>query len=534
MPAIPRFERQKLASSLVGTPGIDTSGLQIAESIGGVANTALQVFGKQAIEKKNIQDQALANKTLVDFDVELEKAYIDHQKTYKSDPLNKTDFLKDNAQNLLDQFAGGVQDPVVRSSVERAGYARIGEKMIGAAKWADQQSTQNTIDATTATNDILANEAYIAGMNNNQERAAEVLKSAEANIASAKLVLGEKDSKVLRKNVAQGYITGLMEQHPEQLKKLLDSGAFKNVLEPEEVKKLKTDAVAQVQKARETAETNYFADNIASYPVQWEKLKTNTLTYSEIEKIDDPIIQKEMKEMWLKGQPFTPEDRRDKFMDLYGQTLELIKGQGTAAYTKGSLQDVIKLQGKILASAREGSISGDDASSLLKRFAVPTSKALKKADDWFGMFNGLTEPYKRAYNGVTADAKKYNLTPSTQASILVEFDTQLSKLAENPDKPTAAETDLAYKTAYQEIIRKVNPSLLKASELPNAVGSQTEGVQPISDGKPKVKADRSITPPAPVLPEPTQEDLVYTAQKHGITVAEVKKRLGIKDKVANG
>ena len=534
MPIIPKFERQKLASSLVGTPGVDNSGAAIAEAVGGVGQKAMQVFGQQAIEKKNIQDQALANKTLVDFDVELEKAYIDHQKNYKTDPLDKTDFLKDNAQNLLDSFTAGIADPQVRGAVERAGYARIGEKVVGAAKWADQQATQNTIDATTSTNDKLANEAYIAGMNNNQTRAAEVLKSAEENIAAAKLVLGEKDSQKLRKNVAQGYISGLMEQHPEELKAMLDRGDFKNVLEPEEAKKLKTDAVAQIERAQQTAETTYFADHIAQYPQQWEKLKAGTLTYSEIEQIDDPTIAKHMKEIWLKGQPYTPEDKRDKFMNLYGETMELIKGQGTAAYTKGSLQDVIKLQGKILGAAREGSISADDASSLLKRFAVPTTKALKKADDWFGIFNGMSEPYKRAYAGVQADAKKYNLTPSTQASILVEFDQQLGKLAENPDKPTAAETDLAYRTAYQEIIRKVNPSLLKTTELPNAVGSQAAGVQPISDGKPTAKADRSINPPAPAPIVYTESDLKFTAKKYGITVEEVKKRLGVKDNANNG
>lgn len=534
MPIIPKFERQKLASSLVGTPGIDTSGAQIADSVAGVGQTTMQVFGKQAIEKKQIQDQALANKTLVDFDVEMEKAYIEHQKNYKGDPIGKTDFLKEHSQELLESFASGIESAEVRGAVERAGYARIGEKVVNEAKWADQQATQNTIDATTSANDTLANEAYIAGMNNNQARAAEVLKSAEENIAAAKLVLGEKDSQKLRKNVAQGYISGLMEKHPEHLKMMLDRGDFKKVLEPEEVKKLKTDAVAAVDQAQQTAETTYFAEHIAQYPQQWEKLKAGELTYPEIEQIDDPTISKHMKEIWLKGQPYTPEDKRDKFMNLYGETMELIKGQGTAAYTKGSLQDVIKLQGKILGAAREGSISADDASTLLKRFAVPTTKALKKADDWFGIFNGMSEPYSRAYKGVTADAKKYNLTPSTQASILVEFDQQLLKTAENPDKPTAAETDLAYRTAYQDVIRKVNPSLLKVTELPNAAGSQTAGVQPISDGKPTVKADRSINPPAPSPVVYTQSDLEFTAKKYGITVDEVKKKLGVKDAAANG
>lgn len=532
MPTIPKFEQQKLASSLVGTPGVDTSGQMIADAVGGVAQTGMQVFGKKAIEKKQIQDTALANKTLVDFDVALEQAYVEHQKSYKGDPIGKTQFLKDNAQRLLQQFADPIESSEVRGAVERMGYSRIGEKVTNEVKWADQQSTQNTIDATTTANDTLANEAYIAGLNNNGTRAVEVLQSAEQNIAAAKLVLGEKDSQKLRKNVAQGYVSGLMEQHPEELKAALDRGDFKKIFDPEEVRKLKGDAVEQVKKARETAETNYFAAHIAEYPQQWERLKANTITYAEIEQIDDPIIAKEMKEIWLKGQPYTPEDKRDRYMNLYGETLELVKGTGTGAYTKGSLQQVIKLQAKIVAAAREGSINADDASSLLKKFAVPTQKKLQHAGDWFGLASGLSEPYKRAYDGVRADAKRYNLTPSTQASILVQFDQELEKLG--VDKPTNADTDAAYQTAYKEIIRKVNPNLLKASDVTNAVGNKKDGVQPIYSGPSTAKADRSIKPPVVVAPPYTQEELEYTAKKHGVSTDEIKRRIGAKAQANNG
>lgn len=516
---------------MVGTPGVDTSGADIAQSVAGVADTATRVLGQKAIEKKNIQDAALANKTLVDFDVALEKAYVDHQKTYKGDPTDKTQFLKDNAQRLLQEFSDPIQSQEVRGAVERMGYARIGEKVTNEVKWADQQTTLNTIDATTSTNDILANEAYMAGLNNNGTRASEVFKSAHENINAAKLVLGEKDSQKLRRNVAQGYISGLMEQHPEELKAALDRGDFKTILEPEEVRKLKNDAVDQIKNAKETADTQYLVSQIDQHPVAWERYKAGTLTYSEIEQIDDPKFAEELKQLWLKGKPYTPEDKRDKYMNLYGETVDLIKGQGTAAYTKGSLQDVIKLQSKIVGAAREGSISEDDASSLLKKFAVPTTKKLKNASTWFGMFNGLSEPYKRAYDGVKADAKRYNLTPSVQASVLVQFDQELAKLG--AETPTAAQVDEAYNNAYKDVIRKVDPRLLKSPEVTNAVGTKEKGVQPIYSGSTTAKADRSIKPPAPA-PVYSASDIAFTAKKYGTTVEEVKKRLGVKDTPADG
>lgn len=525
MPIIPKFERQKLASSLVGTPGIDTSGAQIAETIAGVGQKGMQVFGQQAIEKKQIHDAAIANKTMVDFDVALEKSYIDHQKNYKDDPVGKTQFLKDNAQTLLQGFVDAAPSSEVRAHIEQAGYQRIGQKVVNEAQWADKQMTQNTIDATVAGSDTLANEAYIAGLNKNYTRLNEIFNQNEQNVSAAKLALGESDSKKLRKSVKLGAINGLLENHPAALREVLDGEAFKDVLEPAEIKQLKADALVHLTKQKETADTQYLSSQIENHPVVWEKYLAGTLTFPEIEQIDDTRFAGELKELWLKGKPFTAEDKRDKYMNLYGETFELVKGQGTAAYTKGSLEQVVKLQSKIISAVREGAINEEDASSLLKKFAVPTTKALKDANAWFGAFNGMSAPYKRAYQGVRADGKRFNLTPSVQASILVQFDQELAK-AENPDSPTAVEVDAAYSAAYQDVIRKIDPRLLKSTVVTNAVGSQAEGVQPIYGGQTKVKADRTIKPTVPVAVY-TDEEWAAAAQKRGISVEEAKKRAGV-------
>lgn len=480
MAVIPEFERRKLASSVVGTPGVDTSGQEIAQTVSGVANQAVQTFGEQAIKKKEIQDAAQANKTLVDFDVELEKAYVDHQKNYKNDPTNKTDFFTDNAKQILDGFVNGTSSPRVRAAVEREGQARIGQKAVTEVNWADHQATQNTVDAVVTTSDTLANEAYIAGLNQNYERMNEVFAQNEKQVDAAKMVLGADDVKKLQKSVKMGAINGMLEQHPEVLHDLLSKQGFADVLDAGEVKKLKTESLDQVKRMKETADTQYLASQIENHPVLWDRYVNGTLTYQEIDQIDDPQFANELKQLWLKGKPYTPEDKRDKYMDLYGQTVDLIKGQGTSAHvTRGTLEDAIKLQSKIVGAAREGSLSEEDASSLLKKFAVPVTKKLKSASDWGGVFNGLSDPYKRAFKGVTADAKRYNLTPSTQASILVQFDQELAKMG---DEPGAAQVDEAYGNAYKDVIRKVKPEILKSQDVPNATGSKKTGVTPIYAG----------------------------------------------------
>lgn len=516
MAIIPRFERQKLASSIVGTPGIDTSGAQIAESVAGVANKGLQVLGQQAIQKHEIQKAAEANKTLVDVDVELEKAYIQHQKDYKTNPKDKTQFFKDNAERILQTFADGTEDPEVRSTVERIGYGRIGEKVTNEIQWADKQATQNTIDTATTANETLANEAYIAGINNNVSRALDVFTLAEDNIAASKLALGEKDSEQFRKNVQQGYISGLMEQHPAELKAALDRGDFKKVLTPEETRKLKDDAVAAVKGMKEKQDMNYFVGNISQNQQSYEKYIAGTLTYAETQQIPDEKFGNTLNELRIKGIPFSAAEQFAEGMDLYGEVMDVAKGKST-------LEQVVKLQSKILSKVQQNQVSREAASSMLKQLVKPASSKLDHADDFYGFFNKMSAPYKRAYNGVREDAKRHNLSPSTQLSVLVEFDQELAKL--NEENPNSAQVDQAYDTAYKNVIRKTNPSLLKSTEVTNAVGNKQIGVTPIYTGSTKVIADRTVKPVAPI-PVYTEEEWAASAKKRGITVDEAKKRAG--------
>lgn len=517
MPIIPKYERQKLASSLVGTAGVDTSSVDIANTVAQVGSTGMQVFGKKAAEKKAIQDQALANKTLVDFDVAAEKAYIDHQKNFKNDPIGKTQFLKDNFQNILQSFADPIDSPEVRGAVERAGYAKIGEKLIGETKWADQQSTKNTIDATVNANETQANEIYIAALNNNTDRVNELFRAWDASLPAARAVLGEADVKNLTKNTRMAAINAYMESNPAFLHEVLKSEGFKDVLAPDEIKKLKADALAGIKGQREKVEMEYFATHLSENTMSFNKLLNGTLTYADIQKIEDPRMAETLNEMRIKGIPVNPEEKFNNAMELYGEVNDIVKN-------KSSLEQVIKLQSKIMAQVQQNGVSKEAASSMLKQLAKPLANKLNTADDYFGLFNGMSEPYKRAYNGVRADAKKYKLTPSVQSNILVKFDQNLEALG--IENPSAAEVDQAYDQAYRDVIRKVDPRLLKSTEVTNAVGNKATGVQPIYTGQTKVKADRTVKPVV-VKPIYTEEEWAASAKKRGISVEEAKKRAGV-------
>lgn len=80
----------------------------------------------------------------------------------------------------------------------------------------------------------------------------------------------------------------------------------------------------------------------------------------------------------------------------------------------------------------------------------------------------------------------------------------------------------------KQYIQSRHPATLGATDTPHSVMSQTTGIQPVFNGQTNIKPDVTVKSPSQnKTPQYTDDDLAFTAQKHGMTVDEVKKKLGI-------
>ena len=130
MPKIPEFQRRKLASEVVGTPGIDPSGAQIGQSVAGFFNNVTNTAANMLTRVKEANDQSILAKTTTDLQVSFESAFNEHKEAFSDDPLNQTDKLKERLRKELTTVASGIKSPVVRQSLQRFGEGLVGSKLL--------------------------------------------------------------------------------------------------------------------------------------------------------------------------------------------------------------------------------------------------------------------------------------------------------------------------------------------------------------------------------------------------------------------
>ena len=139
------------------------------------------------------------------------------------------------------------------------------------------------------------------------------------------------------------------------------------------------------------------------------------------------------------------------------------------------------------------------------------SQAMKRnVFDWMGKWtrqNLLTKDQR--------DIAKMYLADSVMTQISSEEQQQ-------PVTPERA-NEIARET-LNNYIRIAYPDIVGSSEITNSTATQKTGVRPIHQEPTKAKAAKTIQGEKS---QPSEEDILFTAQKYGMTIEEVKKRLGM-------
>lgn len=290
MPKIPEFQRKSLESSLVGTPGVDTSSAQVLDSIGKVGDSGMQVFGEAAIRRKQAQDTALANKTLVDLDLSLEEAQVNHAKQFamfRGDPNERTKAFRDQADTMLQNTLDQIDSKDVRLAVSRLGQNVIRERVLKESKLAtDQQAVIAFGDVMDSANS-LAGAARNAGIAGDAARFNELLhKSSGVRVAAAGVLSPEQRARLdqdVPKSIAAGFISGLNESDPSAVLALANNEQFKSIFTGEELQRYVSNAHEIIeQKSKKADENLKKAQDVARFSFADRIVKGDVVELGEI------------------------------------------------------------------------------------------------------------------------------------------------------------------------------------------------------------------------------------------------------------
>lgn len=255
MGVIPEFQRQRLASSVVGTAGVDTSGAKIGESIAGAAESIQKPVMNLAVQRQESKDAALANNTLIGFDMALNKAYSEHQSEYQSfqgDKMDRVKAFQTKSEELFKSTLDATPSAAARDLVEKHGFAvqktYIDREMESADKNQAALAYTNTMNSV----DLLGQKAEMigkdAGLTLPQKlaRTQELLNQGQTTYAAAYSLLSPENRTKLEKGIPETISKSLLyanfDSNPDDTKKMLASGLFDKFLSTEDRTKLQKQA----------------------------------------------------------------------------------------------------------------------------------------------------------------------------------------------------------------------------------------------------------------------------------------------------
>ena len=263
MPAIPEFQRSRLASSAVGVAPVDTSGQDIANAIGGVAGHIGQdatTIGRINLQKereaarllkqeRDAVDNAASEITAASEGIKAEGAILDSARTSAT-----LEDYQATATNIAEQGAAGISDQKARSLYSQHTARAMREGGVEFHKVDTQRKLEGirsdmegsievlgrqTMDAFTDVG--MTAEDRLGRLALNTARGAELIATAQRSGALTP-ESARKASENTADALARSAIFGLMESDPEAVESFIDQVINEGILEPGEKTKFLKEA----------------------------------------------------------------------------------------------------------------------------------------------------------------------------------------------------------------------------------------------------------------------------------------------------
>ena len=359
MGKIPQYQRSRLASSVVGTPGVDLSAAETTQTFSKVASNIGSNFMDIAVQRQEALDSAEALKLSSDLQLQTFKIFDEHTKQYASSQANKTNISKSNLVNQLNGVLETASSDRVRNKVNVAGNQIINTTIQKEFSWAREQESYIAFENLNQTISNRANEAYVAGRTADFETFSELMAGTPAILNVSRGILSAEQQTKLDtlapEAQVEGYIQGAMEDNPAIISQQLQSGALdfyrlpdgslKQLLKPEQKQKYLDIAKNRVSKMADQAEYNRLTTALATHDDLAQKFLNNELTLPEIESLEDPQAKKVFLNLYQKDNPLTNEEKAATVEELYQDYYQMA---GYSIDDKKGVPKKVKLE-KLLA-----------------------------------------------------------------------------------------------------------------------------------------------------------------------------------------
>lgn len=360
---IPEFSRRRLASSVVGTAGVDTSGQQIANSIAQSAGQIADVSGRIAVARAEAKDKAVSFDTSLSYEADLQKLELEHQKeyaTFDGDPITRAEVFREKAAAMRDTYAQGMPSDRARTEFLQSSGSALNSSFKSELKTASKNQVAIGAERTVATANKLSNTAY--GLFSNPEISLSnklyTLNQLESkrvqNVNNSVALLGVEEAGKLDKSSKEGLteaaIRGLMENSPTDAVKFLKEKGVKEALGA----KVYDEWVGKAQKRaldfKDIIKERQFKQVMQTNLSDIEKFQNGEHNLASIAAIKDETTKKFLQNAYLDTKQLSAGEIFDVQADYVNQFESLfVRDKKTGVVTTElkkdtKFEDIVKLQ----------------------------------------------------------------------------------------------------------------------------------------------------------------------------------------------
>lgn len=314
MVAIPQLSRNKLASSVVGTPGVDNSGAIIADAFSDVTRDISRVGFNEAQQVQNSLDAAEAHRLSANYKMAAADLYENHKETYAADPLDKSSKLDQALSTGLENTLNQASNPRVKQLANAMLQSERGAYLAQEPVWAHNRKVNLEEAGIFETTNELARRGNTIGSDVNMpyeekvkkisdlfNSAGDVLESAR-NLRFRPEKMAELEKKI-PKSILTGAVYGMIDDNPAQAVDFLEHESVKKIFDQDELKKFKNDAIDSLQKFDKTKQWKQTATAMVQAPDLTNGVLDGSVKWSDLNQMPSTPLIDTLKEIALNRSP---------------------------------------------------------------------------------------------------------------------------------------------------------------------------------------------------------------------------------------
>ena len=414
MPNIPQIYRDRIASSLVGTPGIDTSGQQLGQEIAQGAEAIAKPLWEVAIKQQNMKDEAAYNAGILQHRINMTQAYADIKVKYADNPEAAGPAFLEANKNSLDSITQSAANPRVKLMLSRGDPHMDAWAIRDVYTWQNQQEWENIKKGTVSTMDEsgqrVATAASFPGATAESILSRIVPELAIGDSLGATVraskhpEFADEITNKFKQSTAISALEGaLASRQPWVANDLLKNPDFKALMPADDFLKYRDKVDQKIDALPATLEREKFLDDLHTHPEIIDQVYKGKLgsadiaallkkgdisekTADSLDKIASNTVAK-----------VSPESIAPAKADLYDSASSLIdklakapseiveKAGNGKIMLSANMKDLYKFQDDILSAQAKGLLTPDQGRTFMKDLYYPlVASVLKNHDTSFG------------------------------------------------------------------------------------------------------------------------------------------------------